>query len=403
MNELIAELPERVTYIQVGDKDVYLVGTAHISKESVEDVKTTISAVRPDTICIELCHGRYEALTKKDAWKNMNIFKIVRQKKSVLLLAQLLMSSFYKKLGEQLGVTPGAEMLEGAKQANDTGAQLVLADRQIDITLKRVWGYLKFWSKFKLMFTIMTSVFISEDIDAELVDKMKQQDQLESILAEFAGKFPEIKRRLIDERDIYLAQQIRHSPGKKIVAVVGAGHTPGIAEHIQQDESVDELLELPKKSIWPKVFKWGLPAAIIGVFAFGFFMEGKERSVENIYIWIFVNGGLSAIGALIAFGHPYAVISAFLAAPLTSLNPLMAAGWVAGLVQAWVRTPTVADFEDLSNATSTWKGWHRNPVLKVLLVCAFANLGSVIGTWIAGGWIFARLWGTIVEFFQNIF
>lgn len=401
MDKMIAELPERVTLLNVDDKEVYLFGTAHISKESVEDVKTTVSAVKPDTICIELCRGRYEALTKKDVWEKMNIFKILRQKKAVFLLAQLLMSAFYKKLGQQLGVTPGAEMLEGAKQANDTGAKLVLADRQIDITLKRVWGYLGFWSKLKLMFTVMMSLFISEDVDADLIDQMKKQDQLESVLAEFAGKFPEIKRRLIDERDIYLAQQIRHAPGKKIVAVVGAGHTPGIAEHIQHDEPVDELLVLPKKTIWPKLFKWGIPASIIGVLIFGFFMEGRQRTIENIYIWVVVNGGLSALGALIAFAHPLTVIAAFLAAPLTSLNPLMAAGWVAGLVQAWIKTPTVADFENLSKATSTWKGWHSNPVLKVLLVCALANLGSAIGTWIAGGWIFARLWNAIVEFFTS--
>ncbi len=396
------QLPERVTHLKVKGRDVYLVGTAHISKESVEDVRTTIQTLKPDTICIELCQGRYDALTQKDIWKKMNIFKIIRQKKAVLLLAQLIMGAFYRKLGEQLGAVPGAEMLEGAKLAGETGAKLVLADRQIDITLKRVWGYLRFWGKFRLMMHLMVSICVPEKIDAEMIDKMKQQDQLETVLAEFAEKFPEIKRRLIDERDIYLAQQIRHSPGSKVVAVVGAGHTPGIQNHINQDEPVDELLELPPKSIWPKVFKWGIPAAIVAVIILGFFMEGKERSIENIYIWIMVNGLLSAAGAAIALGHPITIVSAFLAAPLTSLNPLVAAGWVAGLVQAWIRKPTVEDFEDLPNATSTWKGWHKNPVLKILLVCALANLGSVLGTWIAGGWIFARLWNAIVEFFVMI-
>jgi pheromone shutdown-related protein TraB len=383
-------LPESVTHIKVGEKNVYLVGTAHISKESVEDVRQSIQSLKPDAVCIELCQGRYNTLTQKDAWQKMNIFKIVREKKAVLLMAQLIMGTFYRRLGEQLGVTPGAEMLEGVKQSQDIGAKLVLADRQIEITLKRVWGYLKFWDKFRLMSTLMVSVCVPEKIDAEMIDKMKKQDQLETILAEFAEKFPEIKRRLIDERDVYLAQQIRHAPGEKIVAVVGAGHTPGITEHIQQDEPVDELLEMPKPSIWPKFLKWGIPAAIIAVIIYGFFKEGAAHSVQNIYIWILVNGLLSAAGALLALAHPVTIISAFLAAPLTSLNPMVAAGWVAGLVQAWMKTPTVADFEALPESTSTFKGWWTNPVLKVLLVTALANLGSMFGTYIAGAWIAAR-------------
>ncbi len=384
------QLPERVTHIKVDHKDVYLVGTAHISNESVQDVRTTIQALKPDTVCIELCQGRYDALTRKDIWKKMNIFKIVRQKKAVLLLAQLIMGAFYRKLGEKLGAVPGAEMLEGAKLAGENGSKLVLADRQVEITLKRVWGYLRFWDKFRLMMHLMVSICVPEKIDAEMIDKMKQQDQLETVLEEFAEKFPEIKKRLIDERDIYLAQQIRHCPGSKVVAVIGAGHTPGIQKYIDHDEPVDELLELPPKKLWPKIFKWAIPAAIIGLIIYGFFRQGAAHTAENIYIWIFVNGVLSAAGAALALGHPVTIITAFLAAPLTSLNPLVAAGWVAGLVQAWIRTPTVADFEDLPNATSTFKGLWKNPVLKILLVTALANLGSVIGTYIAGTWIFTR-------------
>lgn len=399
----VLELPERVTKINIEGKEVYLVGTAHISKESVEDVKTTIQAVKPDTVCIELCQGRYDSLTKKASWEKMNIFKIVREKKSALLMAQLIMGTFYRKLGEQLGAKPGAEMLEGADQAKEIGAEIVMADRQIDITLKRVWGFLGFWSKMRLMTHVAIGVCVPEEIDAELIDQMKEKDQLESVLGEFAEKFPQIKRRLIDERDIYLAQKIRQAPGKTIVAVVGAGHTPGIQQHIQQDEPLDELMKLPPKSIWPRILKWGIPLAIIGVFALGFFMEGKKSSLENIYIWFLYNGILSAAGAAIALGHPLTILTAFLAAPITSLNPLVAAGWVAGLVQAWIRTPKVSDFEDLPNATSSWKGWTHNPVLKVLLVCALSNLGSFLGTWIAGGVIFARMWNAIVEFFQNIF
>ncbi len=383
-------LPKSVTHITVGDKEVYLVGTAHVSKQSVDDVRRTIQEIKPDTVCIELCQGRYDAMTQKDAWQKMNIFKIVREKKAVFLLAQLILGAFYRRLGEQLGVTPGAEMLEGIKQGQEIDAKLVMADRKIDITLKRVWRYLKFWDKIRLIFSVVVNICVPEKIDAELIDKMKQQDQLESILAEFAEKFPEIKRRLIDERDIYLAQKIRQAPGQKIVAVVGAGHAPGMANHIQQDESVDELLEIPPVSVWSNLLKWAIPAAIIAIIAYGFFKEGAAHSVQNIYIWILVNGVLSAAGALAALGHPLTIISAFIAAPLTSLNPFVAAGWVAGLVQAWISKPTVADFEILPESTNTFKGWWTNPVLKVLLVTALANLGSMLGTYIAGFWIAAR-------------
>ncbi|MFA7484884.1 MAG: TraB domain-containing protein, partial [Phycisphaerae bacterium] len=192
-------LSERVTHIKVGDKDVYIVGTAHVSQESVDDVRNTIQSVKPDAVCIELCQGRYDSMTQKDIWQKMDIFKIVRQKKAAFLLAQLVIGAFYRRLGEKLGVTPGAEMLEGINQANEIGAKLVMADRPIEITLKRVWRYLRFWDKLKLMFSIIGNVCAPEEIDADLIDKMKQQDQLETILAEFAGKFPEIKRRLIDE------------------------------------------------------------------------------------------------------------------------------------------------------------------------------------------------------------
>ena len=222
------QLPSRVTHVRVGEKDVYLVGTAHVSKDSVEDVRTTIEQVRPDTVCIELCKARHQAITQADNWRKMDIIKVIRQKKAVFLLAQLILSSFYRRLGEKLGVQPGAEMIEGMRMAEQTGAQLVLADRDIEITLKRVWGYLGLRSKLKLTMQLMMGIFTSEEIDSDMIEQLKKQDQLESVMAEFAGQYPEIKKRLIDERDTFLAEKIRTAPGKKVVAVVGAGHVEGI-------------------------------------------------------------------------------------------------------------------------------------------------------------------------------
>jgi pheromone shutdown-related protein TraB len=383
-------LPERVTRLTVGDKNIYLVGTAHLSKESVDDVQSTVEIVKPDSISVELCPGRYQSMTQADNWAKMDIYNVVRQKKATFLLAQLILTSFYRRLGEKLGLKPGAEMLKGIELAEATGAELVLADRSIEITLKRVWGYLGFWNKLKLFSTMLTGVLVQEEIDSDMIESLKKQDQLETVMAEFSGRYPEIKRRLIDERDIYLAEKIGTAPGKTIVAVVGAGHVPGITRLIHERHNLDELMELPRKSILGVAFKWGIPLVILALIAYGF-TRGVDHGFQNILIWFLVNGLLSAAGAAAAFAHPLTVLSAFLAAPLTSLNPLVAAGWVAGIVQALIKKPKVSDLEALPDAIGSARGFWTNPVTRILLVVALANLGSMMGTYIAGGWIAARL------------
>jgi pheromone shutdown-related protein TraB len=384
-----AQLPDRVTHVKLGEKDVYLVGTAHVSKDSVEDVRATIEQIRPDTVCVELCKARHQAITQADNWRKMDIVKVIRQKKAVFLLAQLIMSSFYRRLGEKLGVQPGAEMIEGIRMAEQTGAQLILADRDIEITLKRVWGYLRFRSKLKLAMQLLMGIFSSEEIDSDMIEQLKKQDQLEAAMAEFAGQYPQIKERLIDERDTFLAEKIRTAPGSRIVAVVGAGHVDGIVAQIHDEHSLDELMELPPKPLWPVFFKWGIPLLIVAMIVYGF-TKDSDSGWENIYIWFLVNGIVSALGAAAALAHPLAILTAFLAAPITSLNPFLAAGWFAGLVQAIIKRPKVSDLENLPAATATFKGFWTNPVIRILLVVALANLGSVLGTHIAGVWIGLR-------------
>jgi pheromone shutdown-related protein TraB len=383
-------LPKSVERIQLAEKEIYVVGTAHVSAESVEDVKATIDAVGPDSICIELCAARHKALVQKDNWKKMDIFKVIKEKRALFLLAQLILNSFYTRLGKQLKVQPGAEMIEGMQQADRIGAELVLADRDIEITLKRVWGYLNLWNKLVMVSQLMASFFVGGSIDSELVEEMKSKDQLENIMEAFTDSFPEVKKRLIDERDIYLSQKIRTAPGKKIVAVVGAGHVKGIKEHIKNVISLEPIMEIPPKSVIPQILKWAIPLLIVVLLVVGFFKGGAEHSVESIYIWILVNGILSAAGTAIAFGHPLTILSAFVGAPITSLNPMIAAGWVAGLVQAWIKKPTVHDLEDLPNAISSLKGFWLNPVSRILLVVVLANLGSTFGTIISGIWIAER-------------
>jgi pheromone shutdown-related protein TraB len=383
-------LPQGVEVIKPEGKEIYLVGTAHLSKQSIEDVRLTIQAVRPNSVCVELCQPRFKTMTDKEAWKKMDIFKIIRDKKAMFLLAQLIVSSFYRKLGEKLGVQPGAEMLEAIEQARQGGAELVLADREIEITLKRVWGYLGIWNKMKMLVGIMMSIIVGEEIDEKMIEQLKKGDQLENALAEFTKKFPEVKRRLIDERDIFLSQKIRQAAGPKVVAVVGAGHIAGIKENITTEQPIDKLLEVPPKSIWVEVFKWGIPAAFVALFAFVFWKMGLQRLLESLTIWMLVTGAGAAAGAAAAFGHPLTILTAFIVAPIMTLHPLLATGWFAGLMEAYVRRPTVEDFEDLPNAITTFKGFWKNHVTRILLIVALSNLGAMLGSWIAGGWILKK-------------
>lgn len=391
MEDTAPALPECVRVHTLDDgRTVYLIGTAHVSRQSVDDVRETIAVLKPDAVCVELCPARYSAMMQRDTWRQMNIFRVIREKKAAFLLAQLVLSSFYKRIGDQLGVQPGAEMLEGIQQCERVGAALVLADRAIDITLKRVWAALSLWNKIKMMAHLAAGIFVAEKIDAQLVEEMKNRDQLESILGSFADAFPEIKRRLIDERDVVLAGNISKAPGTKIVAVVGAGHVPGILRALDSDVNVDSFLELPPVSRVGALLQWSIPIGIVGLVVLGFFKGGLDHSVESIYIWIAVTGALSALGAAAAFAHPLTILACFVGAPITTLHPLIAVGWVGGLVQAWVNTPTVADLENLPESIATFKGFWKNPACRVLLVVVLANIGGSLGTFISGGWIFAR-------------
>ena len=391
MTESELMLPANVRQITVGEKNIYIVGTAHVSSKSVKDVRDTASTVMPDTICVELCEARYKNITQPGTWKKMGIFRIIKEGKVLLLLAQIIMTSFYRRLGRRIGVRPGAEMIKGIEMARKNGAELVLADRDIEITLKRVWRYLNFWDKIQILAQLIISLFAVGRIDKQVIEDMKNQDQLEAMMESVGELLPEIKKRLLDERDVYLAQKIRNAPGTTIVAVVGAAHVSGILQHIYRDMPTEPLMEIPPKSIVIPILKWTIPIIIITLLIVGFLKGGTEHSIESIKIWILVNGIFSAIGAMVALAHPITILAAFAAAPFTNLNPMIAAGLVAGLVQAWVKRPTVADLEYLPEAVTTVRGFWTNPASKILLVVVLANLGSSLGTFVAGSWLISRL------------
>ena len=376
--------------ILIDEKQILLIGTAHISQSSVDEVNDVIEQEKPDTVCIELCASRHQAMMDKDQWKNMDIFKVVREGKSFLLFANLIMTAFQKRLGSQLGVKPGAEMLAAAEASERVNSELLLADRDVKITLQRTWRGMPFWGRMKVLSQLLASLFIREEISKEEIEKLKESDALSEAMQMLADQSPDMKRILIDERDQFMAEKIRQAPGKRIVAVVGAGHVKGLTGELEREHNLAELETVPppgKLGIW---LKWGIPTLIVGLIGYGFFAVDTDVSIEMIQRWFLINGTLSAIGTAIAFGHPITIATAFVAAPFTSLNPAVAAGWVAGLVEAFLRKPQVRDFENLADDITHLRGFWQNNITRILLVVMFANLGSAIGTF-AGGFAIASL------------
>lgn len=366
-----------------GDKQITLIGTAHLSRESADLVARVIEEERPETVCIELCESRYQSLTRNQKWQNTDLLKVIKEKKAFLLLSNLMLAYFQKKIGKRLGIRPGEEMLRAIAAAEAIGAHIHLADRDISTTLSRTWRVMGLWRKIKLLVQLMTSAGQMDAIKEEDIEKIKNQDVLQSLLSGIGEAFPEIKRILIDERDQYLVHKIRTAPGVNIVAVVGAGHVPGIQNYWDMPVDMSMLEQIPPKGRLSRVLKWGIPGLIIGIFILGFFIAGTAGGTHMIRWWILANAALAGLGAAMALGHPLTVLSAVVASPITSLNPMIAAGWVSGLVEALLGKPKVGDFESLPEDISSLKGFWRNKITRILLVVVFTNLGSSLGTFVA--------------------
>ena len=365
------------------NKEIIVVGTAHVSRESVDLVGQVIEEEKPDTVCVELCQSRYHSIKQKERWQDTDIVKVIKEKKSFLLLSNLLLASFQKRIAKKFDIKPGQEIIQAIETAEVIGAKIHLVDRDIRTTLSRTWRAMGLWGKVKLLFQLILSVGEVEDLKEEDVEKMKQEDVLQTLLVEVGKSLPVLKEILIDERDQYLAQKIRNAPGEKIVAVVGAGHIQGIKTYWNADIDLQALEQVPPKGKITGFLKWIIPAAILGLFLAGFFYRGTDAGKDMIAWWILANGLLAGIGAIIAWAHPATVVSAFLAAPLTSLNPMIAAGWVSGLVEAFSRKPKVKDLEKLPEDILSIKGFWKNKITRILLVVVFTNIGSSVGTFVA--------------------
>ncbi len=369
--------------LSFGDKTILLIGTAHISRESADLVASVIGEEKPDTVCVELCDSRYQAIRQKNKWQDTNIIKVIKEKKVFLLLSSLLLASFQKKIAKKLNIKPGGEMIKAIETGEAIGAKIYLADRDIRITLGRVWRVMGFWEKVKLLFQLVLSVWEIDEISENDIEKMKEQDVLESLLSDVGKSMPVMKKILIDERDRYIAHKIRSAPGEKIIAVVGAGHIPGVKTYWKTDTDIKALETLPLKKKRSTLLKWILPTMVLALLIFGFFHGGTDAGAHMIKWWIIANGVLAGLGALIAFAHPLTILSSIIAAPLTSINPMIAAGWVSGLVEAIARKPKVKDFENLPEDILSIKGFWKNKVTRILLVVVFTNIGSSLGTMVA--------------------
>lgn len=371
--------------IESVNEKVVLVGTAHVSKRSVADVETTIREQKPDRVLVELDQNRFEALRDPDRWRNTDIIEVLRAKKQHLFLLQLYLANMQARIGKETGSAPGAEMLRAVEVADEVGAEVVLIDRDIAITLKRGFGAMGFWQRLRLFWNVWMELLTPAEEDKRMdVDALLEQDAITTMTEEFARFAPVVKTALIDERDQYMASHIaRQSQQGRVVAVIGAGHVPGIKAHLEAgDPGTQGLDDLPTRRVTlGKVLAYLLPAAIVAGFVL-LAVQGRFQELKDVGVyWILVNGALSALGALLARGHILSALVAFVAAPLTSLSPLLAAGWFAGLTEARLHTPKVGDFEAIRDI-ETMKDFWKNGVVRILLVTALANLGSVVGSWL---------------------
>ncbi|WP_303723090.1 TraB/GumN family protein [Malonomonas rubra] len=379
------------THIQIDDKEIILIGTAHISQESVNTVVATIDTILPDCVCVELDHQRYQALLNQKGWESLDLKEVIKKKQLPFLLANLALSSYQKRMGLQTGVKPGAELAAAAQAAEEHGMKVELVDRNIRTTLLRVWRKTGLWNKMKVMAALFGSLFEKQELDEAELAKLRESDTLSSMLEEMGKLLPSVKQILVDERDVHMAYYIRNAPGEKVLAVVGAAHLPGIIRHLQGEEiapeTISEITTIPPKTAFSKAVPWLLPSIVIALFVGGFFFGNRDQLADAATAWVLANGVLSAIGTLLAWGHPATIITAFVAAPLTSLNPTIGAGFVTGLVQALVAPPTVRDMEHVGDDLVTVKGWWHNRLARVLLVFLFSSIGSAIGTFVALGWL----------------
>ncbi len=385
--------PRDVLRLQIGEREILLVGTAHISRESVELVREVIEHERPDTVCIELDAQRFASLSQNRRFESMDLKQVIRSRQLAALIANLLLASYQKRLGGQLGVKPGTELIEAARVAEEHDIPVALCDRDVRVTLRRAWASMSFWKKTRLLAEMLAVTFERPKLDEEELRRLREKDVLTELMDELGQAMPGLKRVLIDERDAYLSHRIREASGQKLVAVVGAGHVAGMRRALEESRPVDlHALEQtpPMAPLW-KWVGWGIPTMILGALAWIGITKGAEVAGENLLFWIVANGIPCTLGAAAALAHPATVAAAFFVAPVTSLTPVIGAGYVLAFMQAYLRPPLVSEFEGVSDDIGSLRGWWHSRLLRILLVFILTTLGSLIGTYVGGYEILSNL------------
>ena len=374
--------------INAGGKTIILIGTAHVSKESIEEVRSVILEEKPDMVCIELDKGRYDSMNN-NAWDKLDVAKVLKEGKGFLLMANLVLAGFQRRLGSELGVKPGEEMKAALETAKESGIPHSLCDREVQITLKRAWSRCGLWNKSKLLSSLLASAFTTEKLSEEEIENLKNRSELDGMMNELAAFLPPVKETLIDERDRYLAAKIWSSGGERPLAVVGAGHMDGIKSHLEkiaageEDPDVEFLNQIPSKGIFSRILPWIIPALIVGLLAYGIFKNGAVSSLSLMLRLLFWNGGLAALGTLLAFGHPLSIIVSFFGAPVATLNPFLGVGLFSGLTEVTMRKPRVTDAETINDDIGSLKGIYRNRITRALLVFFLSSIGGIAGNFIA--------------------
>ena len=388
------DLPPSVTTLEHAGTTYHIVGTAHVSQRSVEEVREVIAQVKPDVVCVELDKGRYDALTKDSAFRDLDVFKVVREGKTLYLLAHLALASYQRRIGASLGVKPGAELVAAVEAANEHGIPYALIDRDIQTTLKRTWKNIGLWRRFRLLIDLIApSGDEAEPITADTVEDLKEPKALSEMLSELGRAIPEVKKPLVDERDQYLASKMTEAgAGKKtVVAVVGAAHVPGMTAQVGKPIDRAELDRIPPPALWWRIAKWVIPLAFIALLAYLATQMNAATFAKTMLAWIIPTSLCAGAATLVAGGSPFSVISAIVAAPIARLYPLVRTAVVVGLVEAWRRKPSVQDCERLQDDVETMKGFWRNPVTRILIIAVAGSLGALIGFGVGVGVFATRL------------
>ena len=383
--------------LELNGRTITLIGTAHVSKESIEEVENVIRKIKPDCACIELDEKRAEAIQNPDKYSQLDIIKVLKNHQGFLLLANLILASFQRRMGQNVGVKPGDEMLAAMKVAAELNIPSAMVDRPIQITLKRAWAKNSFWGKMKLLALLLSSAFSKEEVDPSEIENLKNNSEMDSMMNELSKDMPVIKEVLIDERDKYLASKIWEASGNNLVAVLGAGHLPGVMAHLEklaagsENSDVIEISQIPPKGIAGKLVMWAIPVCIIGLIVAGFVYGGAKAGAQMLTTWVLWNAVPAALLSLAAAAHPLTILVAFVGAPFTSLCPFIGIGFCTAFVQAIVCKPKVSDMENLQNDVTSVNGFYRNRILRILLIFILSSLGSSLGTFIGGADIIGQL------------